>query len=180
MKLHTRRRRALGRRRGLRTNDSPRLVLRRRHRRRSAARRHDDRHLQHRPARRHRRRSARSSAGTASTSPTSRSAAQGDSAVGVVIVDETAEIPQSVLDEIRKRRKEFGEVRLVQRLAEPDAEHRAVVDRHAARRRRRRSSRRGIPATWSPSFASTTPARCSRSRCAAPARRSCPRQCHPA
>ena len=37
---------------------------------------------------------------------------QGDSAVGVVIVDETAEIPQSVLDEIRNV-KGIREVRLV-------------------------------------------------------------------
>jgi len=37
---------------------------------------------------------------------------QGDSAVGVVIVDETSEIPQTVLDEVR-RVKGIRDVRLV-------------------------------------------------------------------
>ncbi len=68
------RRRALGRRHGLRA-EQPAAGLGARRQRRSAARRHDADHLQRRSAGRHRRSRHDSRAGTASTSPTSRSAA---------------------------------------------------------------------------------------------------------
>ena len=67
VRIRTQRGRAMGRGRGVRAHDAAARAGRR-HRCRSAARGDDDRHLQHRSARRHRRRSARSSASTASTS----------------------------------------------------------------------------------------------------------------
>ena len=105
------RRRAMGRRRGLRA-DVPARRAGRRRRRRGAARRHDDRHPQQRSAGRHRR-------GRNDPRPPRRQHRQlrarprGDQrAVGVVIVDETSPIPEAVLTDIRKV-KAIREARIV-------------------------------------------------------------------
>ena len=103
VKLHDERRRALGRRHGLRA-ERPASGAARRHHDRGAARRHADRDAQPGHARRDRRGRHPCSAATTSTSPTSRSAATTHGAIGVVNVDERG--AGDVIDQQVTRRAE--------------------------------------------------------------------------